>query len=93
MPHIKSQLANRKQIIYLPAPQTAYAPNPQTAQPQARQPMSYYPGATTEPIDYQPQVYYLPASRPVGQLPPPRASAIDGARRRFEVEREEMRRR
>jgi hypothetical protein len=81
------------QRIYLRTPDTAYAPYPQTAHPQAQQPMSYYPGQGPGPTDYPQEAYYLPPSQPVGYLPPPRASAIDEARRRFEIELEEMKRR
>lgn len=80
---------------YLPAAPAHYQPSPQPAYP-SRQPMSYYPGYSPDldPYieEYQP-VYSLPARQPVGQLPPARASAIDEARRRFESERNEMKRR
>lgn len=90
------------QARQIPAPQSA-APHPwqhpdhppQTHVPQRhdQQPTSYYPGYAPEPEDYQPEVRYLPPSQPVGQFPPPRASAIDEARRAFEKEREMERRR
>jgi hypothetical protein len=81
------------QVIYLPAP--TYQPqqvNGQNVQQPIRggAPQSYYPGP--EP-DYPQEVYYLPPSQPIGQLPPARASDISEARRRFEIEREEMQRR
>jgi hypothetical protein len=81
--------------MYLPAPQDQ-RPAPQaiyTPYPQAQAPQSYYAGPPPIVEEYQPEVYYLPAQQPVGQLPPARASAIDEARRRFERERDEMKRR
>jgi hypothetical protein len=76
-------------IVTVPAPPT-YKPTPQ---PQGQAPVSFYRGYSPEPTEYPQEIYYLPPAQPVGQHPPPRATAINEARRRFEREREEMKRR
>jgi hypothetical protein len=83
-PQIHFLPPQQPQIVYLPSAPPQYQPTPQ---PQAKPPVSYYPGHSPEPTDYPQEIYYLPTSQPVGQLPPARASDIDEARRRFEMER------
>jgi hypothetical protein len=94
-PQPQYQQPQAPQIHYLPAPEPRATYSP-TYQPTPQAPMSYYLGHTPEPADYPQEVHYLQPAQVVGQLPPPRADEIRAAyeaRRNFEREREEMRRR
>jgi hypothetical protein len=78
-------------------PQGTYQPDTRGSHHQA--PQIYYTGPGADPYvveyveEYPPAKCISRGQQPVGQLPAPSASTIDEARRRFEKERSEMKRR
>jgi hypothetical protein len=78
--YLQAPPQDQRQVQYLPAPQY----QPQHHYPAQQAPQSYYAGPEA---DYPQEVYYLPPSQPVGQLPPASAREVDEARRRLEKQR------